>query len=181
MPTPKGLPILGTSLELLVNSRGGQKLHEYVDWRHKQLGPIFKECLGPIIPVFLSDAEEIRKVFANEGKCPRHVLPDCWLLYNKMKNYKRGLYFMWVIPPKFSLRLSFSKMGILYFPQSTSSNFCTNLRKIFHNFQVSDVVLPNICHIALEFSLNRTKLGETLHNLLSDFSHGHPKYLPYNF
>lgn len=93
IPSPKGLPFVGTLFSFIA-AGGSTQLHEYIDKRHQQLGIIFQEKLGPISSVFLNDAHEIRKVFVGEGKYPKHVLPDCWLLYNKIKGYQRGLYFM---------------------------------------------------------------------------------------
>lgn len=93
IPSSKGLPLVG-SLFSFIAAGGGPNLHKYIDKRHQQLGIIFQEKIGPISSIFLNDASEIRKVFANEGRYPKHVLPECWLLYNKTKNFERGLYFM---------------------------------------------------------------------------------------
>lgn len=67
MPTPRGLPLIGTALSL-ISAGGYTQLHEYVDRKHKELGPIFKDNVGPVTAVFLSDAEEMRKIFAKESK-----------------------------------------------------------------------------------------------------------------
>lgn len=67
MPSPRGFPILGTAFSLIM-AGGYTKLHEYIDKRHKELGPVFKDNVGPVTAVFLSDPEEMRKVFAKEGK-----------------------------------------------------------------------------------------------------------------
>lgn len=67
MPSPRGLPIIGTAFSLIL-AGGYTKLHAYVDSKHKTLGPIFKDNVGPVTAVFLSDAEEMRKVFAKESK-----------------------------------------------------------------------------------------------------------------
>lgn len=80
----------------LIAAGGGPKLHLYIDSRHKQLGPIFSETLGPVNAVFISDPKFMRQVFNAEGKYPVHFLPDAWVLYNKMHNSERGLFFMWV-------------------------------------------------------------------------------------
>lgn len=66
VPSPRGWPVVGTTFSLLA-AGGPPKLHEYMDKRHKQLGPIFKDNVGPVTAVFLSDAEEMRIVFAQEG------------------------------------------------------------------------------------------------------------------
>lgn len=93
IPSPKGLPIIGTMLDL-IRAGSGPKLHLYIDSRHKQLGPVFKERIGPVDAVFVSDPTEIHKIFKYEGKYPVHFLPDTWLLYNKIFSRERGLYFM---------------------------------------------------------------------------------------
>lgn len=93
VPSPKGLPVIGTMLDLIL-AGSGPKLHLYIDSRHKQLGPVFKERIGPVEAVWVSDPTEIRKIFKYEGKYPVHFLPDTWLLYNKIYNRERGLYFM---------------------------------------------------------------------------------------
>lgn len=70
------------------------RLHKYIDKRHKQLGPIFREKLGSTETVFLSSPNLMRSVFLHEGQYPMHPLPDAWLVYNKKHNCKRGLFFM---------------------------------------------------------------------------------------
>lgn len=78
------------SIEILFNCR----LHQYIDKRHQQLGCIFREPIGPIEAVFLSDPDLMRSVFLLEGKQPRHPLPEAWILYNQENGCKRGLFFM---------------------------------------------------------------------------------------
>ena len=72
------------------------RLHEYVDSRHKQLGPIYCEKLGGNIElVFTSDPMLMRTLLLNlEGKYPVHILPEPWELYEKLYGSKRGLFFM---------------------------------------------------------------------------------------
>lgn len=67
MPSPRGLPLIGTAFSLLMTG-GYTRLHEYVDRKHRELGSIFKDNVGPVTAVFLSNAEEMRKVFAKESK-----------------------------------------------------------------------------------------------------------------
>jgi ecdysteroid 2-hydroxylase len=93
IPSPKSFPIIGTTLSLL--ARGSMsKLHDYVDKRHKKLGPIYKESIGPVSCVFVSDPEEIRVVFEQEGRYPMHLLPEAWVMYNQLYGCPRGLFFM---------------------------------------------------------------------------------------
>ncbi|XP_022901750.1 cytochrome P450 315a1, mitochondrial [Onthophagus taurus] len=93
IPSPKSLPIFGTTLSFLM-SGSGRKLHEYIDKRHHQLGSIFKETIGPTSAIFISNPNDIRTLFANEGKYPTHFFPDPWILYNETHGCSRGLFFM---------------------------------------------------------------------------------------
>lgn len=93
MPTPRGLPVVGTSLALLW-AGSAPRLHEYVDMRHRQLGPVFRDRIGPVSAVFVADPVEMRRTFGLEGKHPMHVLPEPWILYNQLYGCKRGLFFM---------------------------------------------------------------------------------------
>ncbi|CAG9768634.1 unnamed protein product [Ceutorhynchus assimilis] len=93
IPCAKGLPIIGTTLSLIL-AGSTPKLHKYIDKRHQQLGPIFKERIGPVECVFISDPQAIRLAFACEGKYPYHVLPEAWTTYNALHNVSRGLFFM---------------------------------------------------------------------------------------
>nr|AGT57844.1 cytochrome P450 315a1 [Leptinotarsa decemlineata] len=93
IPSPKRLPLIGTTLSLLA-AGGAKNLHKYVDRRHKELGLIFKDNVGPVSCVFLADPEGMRHVFSKEGKYPVHIKPESWLLYNEKHGYTRGLFFM---------------------------------------------------------------------------------------
>lgn len=93
VPSPKSLPFFGTLLSL-IKAGGGPQLHKYVNKRHKELGPIYKEKIGPVEAYFLSDPSDMRSVFAAEGTYPVHVLPECWTKYNSLYGWNRGLYFM---------------------------------------------------------------------------------------
>nr|AGI92297.1 cytochrome P450 CYP315A1 [Sogatella furcifera]AGU16446.1 cytochrome P450 CYP315A1 [Sogatella furcifera] len=92
-PSPTGLPLVGT-LPSLIAAGGGEYLHLYIDKRHKQLGKIFKEAIGPVDAVFVCDPKLIKTIYSNEGKYPIHFLPEPWVLYNEKYGSKRGLYFM---------------------------------------------------------------------------------------
>ncbi|XP_050680017.1 cytochrome P450 315a1, mitochondrial [Leptidea sinapis] len=94
MPRPTSLPIIGTKIDLFMRGRG-TRIHEYVDERHKNLGKIFTEKFGTTDLIFISDAELIKTLFMNlEGKYPMHILPDPWVLYEKLYGCQRGLLFM---------------------------------------------------------------------------------------
>lgn len=93
VPQARGLPLVGTTLALLA-AGSAPKLHLYIDKRHRQLGPVFRDKIGPISAIFVSDPEEMRSVFAQEGRHPAHMLPEAWVLYNRAFGRSRGLFFM---------------------------------------------------------------------------------------
>jgi len=93
IPIVKGLPVVGTIFSIIA-AGGGRKLHEYIDKRHQHYGPVFKEKLGSIDAIWISNPLDIKLLFAQEGRFPRHILPEAWLLYNETYGQQRGLYFM---------------------------------------------------------------------------------------
>ncbi|XP_022243138.1 cytochrome P450 315a1, mitochondrial-like [Limulus polyphemus] len=93
IPSPKGLPLMGTTFELL-SSGGAPKIHEYCDKRHKELGCIYREKLGSVEAVFVADSELIQSIYQNEGRYPMHLVPEPWLIYNETKGIQRGLFFI---------------------------------------------------------------------------------------
>ncbi|EDX13308.1 GD18786 [Drosophila simulans] len=94
IPRVKGLPVVGTLVDLIA-AGGATHLHKYIDARHKQYGPIFRERLGGTQDaVFVSSANLMRGVFQHEGQYPQHPLPDAWTLYNQQHACQRGLFFM---------------------------------------------------------------------------------------
>ncbi|XP_022216126.2 cytochrome P450 315a1, mitochondrial [Drosophila obscura] len=94
IPRVKGLPVVGTLLDLIA-AGGATQLHKYIDARHRQYGPIFRERLGGTQDaVFVSSASLMRGVFLHEGQYPQHPLPDAWTLYNQRHACQRGLFFM---------------------------------------------------------------------------------------
>lgn len=79
-----------------INRAGGvTQIHRYIDARHQQLGPIFREKLGHVEAVWLADPVYYQQVYQNEGVCPRLMLPEPWLIFNQKHAYKRGLFFMY--------------------------------------------------------------------------------------
>ncbi|XP_076232615.1 cytochrome P450 family protein sad [Calliopsis andreniformis] len=92
-PEPRRLPVVGTLLSFLLFG-GPQRLHEYVDKRHKELGPVYRESIGPTSVVFVNSPNEFRRIFRLEGPAPKHFVPEAWTLYNEIRKCRRGLLFM---------------------------------------------------------------------------------------
>lgn len=80
----------------VIQAGGVSQIHHYIDKRHQQLGPIFREKLGHVEAVWLADPSFYQQVYQNEGACPRPMLPEPWIIFNRIHNYKRGLFFMYV-------------------------------------------------------------------------------------
>lgn len=137
-------------------------MHEFCDERHKELGPIFKERLGPQELVFLADTKMIQTAIANEGPRPHHSVPEAWLFYNKLKGIKRGLFFQtgesWS-----KLRKVFNK--VMMADAKSSSRFTKDLLSInddlfkswavqgnanSDNHIVIDDILPDLCKWSIE-------------------------------
>lgn len=93
IPSVKGLPLIGTAFSIMA-AGGGRKLHEYIDKRHQQYGPVFREKLGSVDAIWICNPLDMKLLFAQEGKFPQHILPDAWLLYNNTFGQQRGVYFM---------------------------------------------------------------------------------------
>ncbi|XP_071856198.1 cytochrome P450 family protein sad [Bombus fervidus] len=92
-PEPRGIPIFGTLLSFIL-SGGPKRQHEYIHRRHKELGPVYRERLGPVTAVFVNSIHEYRRIFRLEGSAPKHFLPEAWKLYNEIRKCRRGLLFM---------------------------------------------------------------------------------------
>ncbi|XP_029052690.2 cytochrome P450 315a1, mitochondrial isoform X1 [Osmia bicornis bicornis] len=92
-PEPWGFPVFGTIFSFLFFG-GPKRQHEYVDKRHKELGPVYRERLGPVTAVFVNSPHEYLRIFRLEGSAPRHFLPEAWTLYNEIRKRRRGLLFM---------------------------------------------------------------------------------------
>ncbi|XP_031844272.1 cytochrome P450 family protein sad [Nomia melanderi] len=92
-PEPRGLPLFGTLFSFLL-AGGAKRQHEYVDRRHGELGPVYREQLGPVSAVFVNSPTEFRRIFRLEGPAPRHFIPEAWTLYNDIRKCRRGLLFM---------------------------------------------------------------------------------------
>lgn len=93
IPSPKGLPLVGTLWDV-IRAGGVSQIHLYINERHRQLGPIFREKLGHVEAVWLADPALYQQVFQAEGAYPRPMLPESWTIFNRKHSYKRGLFFM---------------------------------------------------------------------------------------
>lgn len=93
IPTPKRLPLVGTTFDLLA-AGGAPFLHKYCDSRHKSLGRLYREKIGDLDCVFIADASLMQRVYSNEGQYPVHSVPEPWTIFNDLKGIQRGLFFM---------------------------------------------------------------------------------------
>lgn len=90
---PHLLPFVSSIVKFALNG-GSPQLHLHCDRHFRRYGPIYRERLGTVDAVFISDADLIRQVFAQEDSTPGHFLPEPWLLYNQIYRVQRGLFFL---------------------------------------------------------------------------------------
>lgn len=93
IPAAKGLPIFGTSLDL-IKFGGASQLHNFCDQRHKVLGNVFREKMGNLDCVFVADASLMQYIYSSEGQYPVHAVPEPWTIFNQQRGVQRGLFFM---------------------------------------------------------------------------------------
>ncbi|KAG5313571.1 CP315 protein, partial [Pseudoatta argentina] len=155
-PKPRGFPWLGSTLSLTM-SGGAKKLHEYVDNRHQELGPVFRDQIGPIKAVFVNSPAEYRKVLADlAGNSPRHFLPESWMLYNEIRTQNRGLLFMdgeeW-----WHYRKILNKVMLKPAPKTFFCGPCQeaaeNLTKEWQKYSRIGCVIPNLEHQLYQWSI----------------------------
>lgn len=89
------------SLVSLLRYERAMKLHETVDKKHKKMGPIYKDYIGPVTAIFVNSPDDYRKIFRLEGTMPKHFLPEAWMAYNALRQCPRGLLFMCLLKKKF--------------------------------------------------------------------------------
>lgn len=88
------LKSFASQITSLITEQWQNRFHELIDRHHLQFGPIFRKSLGSVDAIFVKSPNLIRDVFANEGKYPKHPLPEAWTFYNKLHKCERGLFFM---------------------------------------------------------------------------------------
>ncbi|XP_035690421.1 probable cytochrome P450 49a1 [Branchiostoma floridae] len=93
IPGPKGLPLIGTGLDYAPFGRFPLKTHlrESFRERTKAYGSIYREKLGPLDLVVISDPKEIEKVFRNEGRYPERVQLESVRTYREIKKLPIGV------------------------------------------------------------------------------------------
>ncbi|XP_065570525.1 cytochrome P450 315a1, mitochondrial-like isoform X2 [Artemia franciscana] len=72
------------------------QIHDYIDAKHKetQVGDIFRDQLGHVKGLWLSNPGNYQQVFEQEGEFPKSMKPEAWKIYNEDNKCKRGLFFM---------------------------------------------------------------------------------------
>lgn len=78
----------------MIKAGGVSNIHRYIDKRHTELGPIFREKLGTVEALWLADPELYKEAYKSEGPHPQLMHPEPWLIFNRLHGYKRGLFFM---------------------------------------------------------------------------------------
>ncbi|XP_078670198.1 putative cytochrome P450 49a1 [Branchiostoma floridae x Branchiostoma belcheri] len=93
IPGPKGLPFIGTAWDYSPFGRFPMKTKfmESFKERTKTYGRIYREKLGPIDFVVISDPKEIEKVFRNEGRYPKRRTLFTVKKYRELKKLPTGI------------------------------------------------------------------------------------------
>ncbi|ESO92641.1 hypothetical protein LOTGIDRAFT_233081 [Lottia gigantea] len=92
VPGPKGLPILGSLLDYF--KKDGlrfDKMFEAFKVRSIEFGPVYKESIGPIDTVVISDPAEYAKVIRADGKFPNRKEMEPMAFYREQKGIGLGL------------------------------------------------------------------------------------------
>ncbi|XP_070540683.1 cytochrome P450 10-like [Ptychodera flava] len=82
---------LATYINVFRNG-GLARLDKYFTWRRNTLGPVWKESIGVISGVVVADPSATEAVVRAEGKYPRRLPLEPWLLYRKMGGYSLGVF-----------------------------------------------------------------------------------------
>ncbi|XP_064599609.1 uncharacterized protein LOC135466162 [Liolophura sinensis] len=88
IPSPKGLPVVGTLFQIPSDPA---KQRPFLVERCKQFFPIYREKAGVVDMVFVFDMQEIEKLFRNEAKYPRRFNMDYWVNYRRMAGKADGI------------------------------------------------------------------------------------------
>ncbi|CAH1233707.1 CYP27A1 [Branchiostoma lanceolatum] len=93
IPGPKGLPLIGTAWDYTPFGRFPLKtnMRDSFRERRKTYGSIYREKLGPMDLVVISDPKEIEKVFRNEGRYPERLPLMSMKIYRELKKMPVGL------------------------------------------------------------------------------------------
>lgn len=92
IPGPKGLPIVDNLLDVYKNKRYFlTRTHELFTLYSKRYGSIFKCRIGALDIVYISDPEDVPKVFQAEGQYANRgdVVP--WVVYRKQHKKLKGI------------------------------------------------------------------------------------------
>ncbi|PVD23391.1 hypothetical protein C0Q70_16660 [Pomacea canaliculata] len=92
VPGPTGFPVIGTLLDYF--KKDGlkfSKMFEAYRQRSLQFGPIFKEKIGPIETVVVSDPDEYAKVIRSEGRHPVRRQMEPMVFYREQRDLEPGL------------------------------------------------------------------------------------------
>ncbi|XP_046575723.1 1,25-dihydroxyvitamin D(3) 24-hydroxylase, mitochondrial-like [Haliotis rubra] len=89
IPFKKGYPVINNMLEFA--GKYG-KMHELIWSRHQQLGPIFREKLGVLDSVMITDVEAIGDFLRQEGKYPMRTKVPVWSQYRKQAGEAEGIF-----------------------------------------------------------------------------------------
>lgn len=93
IPTPKGLPIVGSMFDYI---KDPTKAYRVLIRHIQQYGSLYKEKFGPNLPEFVivSDPKEVEKVFRSDPKWPKRYPIQIWTDIRKERNIPCGVFLL---------------------------------------------------------------------------------------
>uniref|UniRef100_T1JHA1 Cytochrome P450 n=1 Tax=Strigamia maritima TaxID=126957 RepID=T1JHA1_STRMM len=92
IPGPRNWPVFGSLLLYKTEYYSIDKYRETLSKMRAEYGDIVKEHLGSRVVIHLFDPEEVRKIYATEGKKPEVIpLQETVKKYRKMRKFHEGL------------------------------------------------------------------------------------------
>ncbi|XP_046574216.1 1,25-dihydroxyvitamin D(3) 24-hydroxylase, mitochondrial-like [Haliotis rubra] len=89
IPGPKGLSMISSTFQSATNAAAS---HKWIQGRHEEFGPIFRERMGVMDLVFISDADAVEQLLRQDGKYPERLQIHHWLDYRKRHEIPTGLF-----------------------------------------------------------------------------------------
>ena len=90
VPGPKGWPVIGNLLTLPKMIRAKNQ-HEVLLENFEKYGPIWKEKMGAMEIVNLSDVAAVEKLHRLEGKYPRRITLEPWRHWREEQKHSKGV------------------------------------------------------------------------------------------
>ncbi|XP_072458971.1 cytochrome P450 11B2, mitochondrial isoform X2 [Notamacropus eugenii] len=92
IPQSQGNP--WTKILKIWSSNGFENLHLEMQKNFQELGPIYRDKIGPQNRVNLMMPQDVENVLKAEGPCPKRNLVAPWVVHRQSRNLKRGIFLL---------------------------------------------------------------------------------------